>query len=509
LSLKRIGKGIRYLVILNVVQIIAILIFYHVLTITLTKAEIGLSATLTFVYTVLTTFSSLALPFAGAKYIAEFLGREEEEKAAATARSIAKLVFISSTITALLFHIILFFFIASRTGFNEVRPFSVISIASILASLKLTYLSFIQGLQLFDRLSIANLSTTIVSYLVGIVLTPNYRVLGFAVGIVTGDCAGLLLAASFYYGHLPKTASSHSHNDLLQLSLPVLVMQMVTIISDWADRILFLAASLNFALLGVYDLAVKSAASLLVIAHFFETLIIPILANNYGKFGKKGVSLILQKGIRWLGLIYFPAAFGLAAISKTIMTALYGQAYAEGGVLLALIAFSSTFTAFSVLIGAALKSIGETKAFIKISLASLVVDALLVISLTPSFGLLGPSIGRICAAMLTLMLIHNELRRFIKIEVEAEGLWKSLLASVISAVTLFVFDNLHINSILVNLSIGIGVGVLSYIASLTLLRTLKNEDFHVLRQVMPMLIRIIDFVERTIGANGQGKTEKT
>ncbi|MHA2405228.1 MAG: oligosaccharide flippase family protein [Candidatus Hermodarchaeia archaeon] len=502
MSLARIGKGIRYLVALNVIQIFAILIFYHVLTITLTKAEIGLSATLTFVYTVLTTFSPLALPLAGAKYIAEFLGREEEERAAATTRSIVKLVLISSTITALLFHIILIFS-AGRTGFIEILPFSIISVASTVASMKLTYLSFIQGLQLFDRLSIANLSTTIISYLVGVMLTPNYRVLGFAAGILTGDCIGLLLAISFYYGHLPKTTSFHSSNELLRLSLPVLVMQMVTIISDWADRILFLAASLNFALLGVYDLAVKSAASLLVIAHFFETIVIPILANSYGKSGKKGVSAILRKGIRWLGLVFFPTAFGLVAISKTTMTVLYGPAYADGGTLLALLTISSIFTAFRVLIGSTLKAIGETRAFIKISLAALVVDAVLVISLTPLFGLLGPSIGRICATILALILTYNEVKRFIEIEMEWEGFWKSLLASVISAATLVVVDNLHIDNALVKLSIGIGVGVLSYITSLTLLKTLKPEDFRVLRQIIPMLTRVIDFIERVIGARNQ------
>ncbi|UCH38188.1 MAG: polysaccharide biosynthesis C-terminal domain-containing protein [Candidatus Bathyarchaeota archaeon] len=498
MGLARIGKGIRYLAILNLIQILAILIFYHILTNTLTQAEIGLSATLTFVYTVLTSFSPLALPLAGAKFIAEFLGRREEEKAAATARSIVRLVLISSTITALLFHLILVI-VASRTGFSDVLSFSFISIAAVIASLKLTYLSFIQGLQLFDRLSITNLSTTIVSYIVGIILTPNFRVLGFAMGIIVGDCIGLMLAIVFHYGYLPKTTSFHNSRELLRLSFPVYIMQIVTIISDWADRILFLAASLNFALLGVYDLAVKSAASLLIISHYFETIIIPILASSYGNSGNQGMSAILQKGVRWLGVIYFPVAFGLAAISNTVMIVLYGSTYAEGGILLALLAVSSIFTAFYVLLGAALKSIGKTRAFIKISLVSLVVDAVLVIYLTPPFGLLGPSIGRISAAILALILIYNEVRRFIEVEVDWSGFWKSLFASIISAATLIVIDNLSIDAILVKLSVGIGVGVLSYITALMLLKTLQSEDFHMLRQITPMLIRVIDFIQRISG----------
>ena len=107
MSLERIGKGIRYSIILNAVQITATIVFYHIASGVLTKAEIGLTATLAFLYSILTVLSSLALPVAGAKYVAEFLGRGEEEKASATAKSIIKLVIASSAVITSAVYIIL------------------------------------------------------------------------------------------------------------------------------------------------------------------------------------------------------------------------------------------------------------------------------------------------------------------------------------------------------------------------------------------------------------------
>lgn len=496
LSLERIGRGIKYLIILNVFQIAATIVFYHIASSVLTKAEIGLIATLTFLYTTITVISSLALPIAGAKYVSEFIGRGEEKRASAAARSVVRLVLMSSSIITAAFYTASIFALSNVSDYGEiVIPFSLICAASFLASLKLTHLGLVQGLHLFDRYAVANISTTITSYIVGVLLLPKLRLTGFAAGVLTGETIGLTLVMFFYQGQLPKTTSLNDYKALLKFSIPLLVMQVVTIFSDWADRILFFAVSLNLASLGIYDLAVRSAVSILAVGGFVEAIALPALSRAYGQAGKNDVTLLLRKALRYLGFMYFPVAFSLAAVSRTVMVSLYGEAYAEGGASLAMLSMSSAFMAFSGLLGSALKSIEKTRAFIRISLASLLVDVIVVASLTPSLGIIGAALARASSSFLAFTLFFHELRRWMKIEVDLDGLWKGLVGSTIPAASMFFFDMMHLSSEPINILIGAISGVISYIFALILLRALRKEDFQVFKQVMPGLTSLIDFVE--------------
>jgi O-antigen/teichoic acid export membrane protein len=119
--------------------------------------------------------------------------------------------------------------------------------------------------------------------------------------------------------------------------------------------------------------------------------------------------------------------------------------------------------------------------------------------LTPHLGIIGAALARVSSSFLSFTLIYNELRHWIRIEIDWNGLWKGLLASVIPAASLFLFNSIRLSSTPINLSLGIGFGVLSYFFSLILLRALRREDFHDLRQIIPMFTGFIDFIERIVG----------
>ena len=495
MSLAKIGKGIRYLIVLNALQMASIAAFYYVAARVLSESEIGLIATLAFIYATLTTLSSLALPTAGTKYMAESLGRGEEAEAAAAAKLVVRLVLLNASIVAIGFHIALILVIQGI--YSNIIPFSLICAASFLASLKLSYVAFLQGLQLFDRYITANLSTTITSHLVGILLVLKFGLAGYALGTLTGEIAGLTLVLLFYRRQLPKTTLSHSYGKLLKFSAPIFIMQVVALFSDWADRILFLAISLNLALLGVYDLSVRTAASILVISGFVEGATLPILSKIYGRAGEKDITPLLRRAIRYLGFMYFPVAFGLAAASQTVTTMLYGQAYAEGSIPLAALSISSILVAHSTLLSAALKSIGKTQAFIRISLASLLISAILVTGSTPFLGIMGAALARVSSSLLAFTLTLRELRSWIKVEVDMDGLWKGLLCSGISSASLLLFTTLHVSSVAIDLPLGIGLGIVSYGFALLLSGTLSREDFLVFRQVIPQLTSLIDMLEKS------------
>jgi len=495
LGLANLGKGIRYLLVLNIIQMLATAVFFYAAARILTESEIGLIATLTFTYAVLTILSSLALPTAGTKYVAEFLGGGEDVKASAAAQSVIRLVLLNASVVAVGFHIALILVIGGIYGYTI--SFSLICIASFLASLKLSYVAFLQGLQLFDRYITVNLSTTITSYLMGVLLIIKFGLTGFALGVITGEIVGLALALLFSRKLLPKTALSHSYRELLKFSTPIFVMQIATIFSDWTDRILFLVLSLNLALLGIYDLSVKTATSILVISGFIEGIALSLLSKAYGQTGERSVTPLLKRAIRYLGFICFPVAFGLATISRATMTVLYGQTYLEGSLPLAILSVSSISTAFSTLLGAALKSIGKTGAFIKISLVSFTISAIVVVSSSPFLGIMGATLARALSAILVFALTFHELRHWIKVDVDSDGVRKGVLASGASSAFLFIFNILLMESTALNLLLGLFISIVLYGLTLLVLGALRSEDFLVFRRIVPQLTVFIDAVETT------------
>lgn len=497
MSLESIGKGIRYIMILKFVQITATILFYHIASSVLSETDIGLMATLTFIYGILTVFSSLALPMGGVKFVSEFLGRGEDENASATARSIVRLVLTNSSIITVVMYITLTVIIFRRDSHSEiVLSLALICAASFLASLKLTYLGIVQGLELFDKYTITNTATTIVYCIVGAFLVPELGLTGFSIGFLTSEIVGLTLAFTAFHGKLQRTSSFYSYRTLLKFSIPLFFTQLVEIFSNWADRILFFSLSLNLASLGIYDLTIRSAASILVISGFVEAMALSALSKTYGQTGKRDLTIILKKAFRYLGFMYFPVAFGFAAVSRTLMVSLYSEAYVEGGLPLAILSISSVVIAFSGLLGSGLKSIGKTKAFIKISLGSLLVNIIVVISLTPLIGMIGATIARVLASLFTFILFYNELKNWIKIEFDLDGFWKGAACSIVPAISMLVFDRLELGSKIINLFLGVTIGVVVYILALILLRALRTEDFKVLRKIMPRITVFINFIEK-------------
>lgn len=499
MGLERIGKGIKYIFILNFFQIMATLIFYYITTSILSENEIGITAILTFIYTTLSTLSPLAIPTAGAKYVAELIGKGEIQKASATAKTVVKLVFMSSTAIIIIIYTMVILIIDNTESYTEIIiPFSLICLGAFLASLKFSYLGLVQGLQLYDRYVLINTSTTIVSHLAGILLISQFRLIGFSTGILIGEINGLALALIFYHGQLPKATQLYDYRTLLRFSIPIFIMQIATVFSDWMDRILAFIVSLNLSLLGILELTVRSASSLLIIGGFVEAIMLPIFSKTYGQAEEKDITLFLKKSARYLGFIYFPAAFGLAAISRTVMVLLYGEIYSEGSIPLAMLSISSTFTAFSGLVGTVLKAIDKTKIFIKIAVISLLIDATLVITLTPFLGILGATIARSSTSFLVLVLLFFELKQSIKVEVDIDGLWKGLIGSTILAALMVFFDRFYLNTTLISLLYEVIFGVIAYPFILIILKALRNEDFYVFRQIIPKLSKLIDFIENTI-----------
>ena len=484
----RAGKGAIYVAIQSISQFAIGLLYYSIIARLLTEREIGLIATLTFITSFYSIFAALALPIAATKYISEFIGQNDEEKASAVAKKTIRLVLLSSTLLFVGTLLIVKLFLGYE---SSIKILIIISCATaFFTTIKSTYLEFLRGLQMFGKYSITGLLSVTANRLIGIALILlNYGLLGVVSGWLIGEVLGLLLSASFYHGILPKTERSYGSRRLLTFSIPLFFTALISTISLWADRVLFLALTSDLEMLGVYELAIKGSNTLAFIWTTLSIIMLPTLSGLFGQKSKKGLSEAITKASRYLAYVIFPAAFGLAAISKTAMALLYGWQYALGNLLLSILAIFSIFSAFGAIIGSALQSMGETKVFIRIALATMVTDFLMSIALIPILGVIGSTMAKAATMVVGFTYGFYILNQRVKVKLDREALWKSVLASGIMIIPLVLFETYYSGLLfenpIVNIMIEITTGVLTYGLMLFLLRSLNKQDFDFLCQITP------------------------
>jgi len=304
-----------------------------------------------------------------------------------------------------------------------------------------------------------------------------------------------------YRNRLPSSKSEFDKKVLIRFSLPILAMMIVAMMQDWSDRIIFLGISSNLEALGVFDLAIKAATSLGIIGAVLDVVVFPRFSESYGRSGRQALSGMMTRALRYLGLMYFPAAFGLASISRTAMTVLYQARLAsEGNIPLMVLAIFSILGAFTTILNSGLKSIGKTSAFLNISLSALAADATIVILLSPYLGLYGAVVAR--AASTTVALIYTLwlVRKDIPFQLDHMGLVKVLASSLFLVPPVLLIEYMaFLPNPFLKLGVEVLIAVASYFAGLFLFKTLRKEDLNIIRQILPArMSSTIDALEKLL-----------
>lgn len=488
----RVTRGTLYISAQSALSFAVGLIFYMIVARILPREDIGALSALTFVYVTVPILAQLALPVAATKYISEYLGRGEVDKAAAVASTVKKLVVgLSLVVLAVMLLLSGWFSVLLWGNVTGAVIFITISVAAFFAAVRTVYLCLLQGLQRFGKYAITGSAAFMLSRVMGVILVFfGYSLTGVAMGWLIGEIIGLGMTVLAFHGGLPKPTNKFELKMLFNFSLPLFVLLLVTTVSDWADRMLFLALTHDLPSLGVYDLAVRGATTLSIIWMAFATTVLPMLSELYGQKGKDAITGALKSSLRYLTYLIIPAGFGLAAISRTAMALLFGRGYTIGSLPLAILALASVFLSIGTILGSALQALGETRVFIKVGLASLAADVMVIVFSVPILGVLGATAARVTLWLVLFTLTYSALRRVVQVEFDKEALWKGTLASLIMTIPLLSFETVYANfSPILCAVIEIAAGVTTYSIALFSLRALHKQDFELFQQMAPASTR--------------------
>jgi len=231
------------------------------------------------------------------------------------------------------------------------------------------------------------------------------------------------------------------------------------------------------------------------------TTIFPKISTHNGLKEIKKISNILKTTSRILLYILIPSCVGLAIIAPTALTLFYGSSYVKGAIPLAILSIGTIITAIFQLYTTTFGAIGKTGQVFKINIIAAISTIASLLLLVPIMESTGAAISRLLTIILTIILAFYLLKKEIKLQIDKEALWKSIISTVAFVPFLlfieFIFHNnlSTIQMLLIELPLAAAI----YLFSLYILKALNQKDFQLLREAMPKpFSKYINIIERKI-----------
>lgn len=479
-------------------------LFYVILakTNTLTQADIGNLSILNFLAATFALVTMLELPTALTKFASEKLGKNQKEEAMATQRKIIKVVILLS-ITGFTAAILLSQIISQQIWNNtEYLLLLIINFTyALLHNINKLFNSVFQALYMFGKMATVTIIFVVSSRTIAIILAfLKLGVAGVLIGYILGLILALIVTFKFLRGKIPQTKQNIPLKPIVIYSIPLFLTQLTALILNWAD-IVIIRSILGDSITGVYAIALNSVGALSLLYVPIMTTIFPRISTHHGLEKTNRISNILKTSSRMLLYSLIPSCIGLAIIAPTALTLFYGSSYAQGAIPLAILSISTIITAIFMLYTTTFGAIGKTGQVLKINTIAAVSTILSLLVLVPFLETAGAATSRLFTVIISITLAIYLLRKDIKLQIDKEALWKSIVSTIAFIPFILIIENILSTelSTIQMLALEVVISAIIYAFFLYALKALTKQDFDLVRQALPkQLTKYIDIIENKI-----------
>jgi len=156
------------------------------------------------------------------------------------------------------------------------------------------------------------------------------------------------------------------------------------------------------ALRAVHSTAVLNS----LVMSSFALLFTPMAARLFAHNDREGINNLYWQTAIWIAVISFPIFALTFSVAQPITLFLYGQRYAQSGIILALLSLGYYFNAALGFNGLTLKVYGKVRYSVVINVLAAIINLGAILILIPRYGALGAALGT-CIALIA----HNILKQ--------------------------------------------------------------------------------------------------
>jgi O-antigen/teichoic acid export membrane protein len=324
-------------------------------------------------------------------------------------------------------------------------------------------------------------------------------------GVFAGFAAGDLLLA-FYSNYVTgrDLAGGPSgripNGPVLKYMSSVFLAALMGLAVSQSDKLLAFL-QLGLPTLAVYNIATVGAAVASFVPSAITNVLVPSL-EGYGS-NEDQKKKTLKSYTRHISLSAIPVGFELAAVSPFLLR-VFGDAYAAGAPVMAVIAISISLTAVSAVYTSSLLVDDRAHHFALSTVLGLVGLVLVAVLTVPSQGILGVAYARGTMLVISAALTAYFVWRSGRLVLDGGAYLRSLVSSAIMAVVVFATLTLAgeagvgrlglVLGSLVMIPVGFGI----YLVGMKLLRAYSEEDMDFLETLLPRWLGALARVARKL-----------
>tara|TARA_Y100000034_G_C6883913_1_gene405536 strand:- start:332 stop:1843 length:1512 start_codon:yes stop_codon:yes gene_type:complete len=267
--------------------------------------------------------------------------------------------------------------------------------------------------------------------------------------------------------------------------LGYMTMANISILIFGSVDVLMLGRFVESAYIGYYQVAFGLIASLTAIISF-SFVLLPIFVQVHSERLKKG----FLKVLRYLSIISIPAIIGLLFISQDVISLIYGLEYSQAAIVLNVLAPLLFIRPIMDLYSSLFKAKNKIK-FIAITLiAALILNIVLnyilitnLLEFGQKFAILGVAFATTISRIFYLLIIIVKTKSQFKINLPKILIIKPLVATIIMAIVLFIYNSYIDINILTGI-LEILTGIFVYFTTMFLIKGINKEDLDLVKSFL-------------------------
>jgi len=218
----------------------------------------------------------------------------------------------------------------------------------------------------------------------------------------------------------------------------------------------------------------------MVVIQSFTFLFMPTVARMFANNDQEGIDDLYWQSAIWITIISFPIFLVSFSLAQPFTLLLFGERYAQSGLIMALLSFGYYFNAALGFNADTLRVYGNIRYIVSIDLLAMLVSLGLSLILIPRYGALGAAIGTCGTLVVHNILNHVGLKLSTKINLFQWRYIRVYASIVLGTLGLMVFQ------MLVSPPIYIGLVLAGFISLIVLL---INRNVLNVEQTFPELLR--------------------
>jgi O-antigen/teichoic acid export membrane protein len=465
------GRHVGYVIATN----IAIMLLGIVQIPILTK---GLGANLYGVWSLIDVTISLIVPFALISLnvaIVRFLAAEKNlDRVRDDFLSACSVVFITGVALSVL--LFLLSDVIATSVFKDVNASYYIKLASVLIlvnslyPLSLAFFRMRRSMGLYSLLTVIFNISQVALIFTSILL--GYKLTGVVVAFIINGVVFTLINLIIILKRIGFKAPTFSHmKTYLKWGLPLAPNAAILWVIHTSDRYL-VSYFLGVTAAGIYSAAYAIGQYALFALAPLGIVLYPTIAKHYDEGNLNETRAYLKYSVKYLMMLAIPAAFGLSILAKPLLHILTTPQFMSGSSVVPFVAFGAVIFSFFQICVYVIHLVRKTEINVRLLGIAAALNIALNFLLIPKMGITGAAVATLIAYGVLGILTLIVTRRYLKFALSLPFIGKSVAASVIMALCVWLMHPETIAWVIISIILG----ALIYFAALMLMKGFSKGE---------------------------------